>query len=262
MLMAIAVVVFIFFVMAAALVMLLILNRTDSSGSRKKIKQTAKETKEKPSKRTYRHISDLINIREINSGIIYANGKYLGLARIEGTNFSIILFGGEQDDGEQDAGEKVLISIQNQINYPIQYITSMIVTDTEAVAGEIRTKASATEQQQLANYMNLYASALEEMKTSRRAMAQVSWLVISDDGEKGNPIEQIREKMALLQEAFRARAGVILTPLLTNEEVIDALQQIMLPERLSRPSEMAALGGLSAVKFNIREIQNIPLPGQ
>lgn len=244
-----AVIIFIVFIMAAALVMLMMLNRNPSIPGQKK--ETKQMIREKPVKPTYRHISDLIKIEEADTGIIYAGGKYLGLARIEGTNFSVL------SDGEQDVREEVLIGIQNQINYPVQYITSTVITDTESIAREVRANAANMEKPQLVSYNNLYAAELEEMKKRRQAMAQVSWLVISDDGEGGDPVSQIREKMVLLQEAFRVRAGIILTPLVTTEEILDALQQIMLPEKLSRPSEITLLGGLSPIKLNIREIENI-----
>lgn len=62
--------------------------------------------------------------------------------------------------------------------------------------------------------------------------------------------------MAILQEAFRSRAGIIMTPLTTTEEVIDTFQQIMLPEKLTKPSDVAKLC-MHPIKFNIKEMLNM-----
>ena len=199
-----------------------------------------------------RHIAEIVGVEMVAPGVFYAGGKYLGLARIEGTNFSVL------SDGEQDAREEALIGIQNQINYPVQYITGTVVTDTDAIAREVRAINAGVENERQAAYNNLYAADLDEMKRTRQAMTQVSWLVVSDDGSAGDdPVKRIRERLALLRESFRSRVGIILTPLELTGDVVDAIQQIMLPEKLSRPSDMLALGGIAPVKFNIREIQNL-----
>lgn len=242
------VVVFIIFILAGSLVMLFFANRSPSIHKKK---ENLTKIEEKSSKPTFRNISELVKIEELDQGVLYVNGKYLGIARLDGTNFSVL------SDGEQDVREDVLINIQNRIDFPVQYVTSTIVTDTEVPAKKIRDRAIEIKNPNLANYMNMYALALEEMKNQRKAMSQVSWMVISDDGEKGDPINQIREKMSLLRESLRAHAGIVLTPLVSNEDVVDALQQIMLPERLSRPSELTSVGALSPIKFNIREIENL-----
>lgn len=200
--------------------------------------------------KNYRHIGDLINIEIIEPGIYYVNGKYLGLARIEGTNFSIL------SDGERELREDMLIAIQNQIKYPVQYITSTIVTDTDREVEKVRICAEKTKNHRVANYCQMYISELINMKNERRAMAKVSWMVISGDdaqGAPGNPAQRIRERMAILQEAFRSRAGIILTPMLTTEEVVDAFQQIMLPEKLVKPSETAK-ACMHPIKFNIKQL--------
>lgn len=243
--------VFIVFVMVAALVMFMFVNRAPAGPAKKK-KETSVVVKNTEPVSTGRHIAEIIGIEMVAPGVFYAGGKYLGLARIEGTNFSVL------SDGEQDAREEALIGIQNQINYPVQYITGTVVTDTDAIAREVRAINAGVENEQQAAYNNLYAAELEEMKRTRQAMTQVSWLVVSDDRSAGNdPVKRIRERMALLRESFRARVGIILTPLEQTGEVVDAIQQIMLPEKLSNPSGMLALGGLAPIKFNIREIQNL-----
>lgn len=242
--------IFIFLVMIAALVMMMFLNRTPA-GPRKKKKTNPVKIDKKPTP-TGRHIDELLGIEVVAPGIFYAGGKYLGLARIGGTNFSVL------SDGEQDVREETLIGIQNQIKYPVQYITGTVVTDTDAIAREVRMIKAGVENELQANYNNLYAAELEEMKRNRQAMTQVSWLVISDDGTTGDdPVKRIREKMALLTESLRSRVGIILTPHELTGEVVDAIQQMMLPEKLSKPSDMLTLGALAPVKFNIREIEKI-----
>lgn len=250
----VSVVIFFLFIMAAALTMLWYLNRNPGGSSKPNLQEDEElQVEDKPSQRIHRHIGELINFEEVEPGIIYADGQYLALARIEGTNFSIL------SDGEQDAREDALITIQNQIKYPIQYITSTVITDTDITAEQIRQQASKTKNTELNNYCLLYAVEMEDMKRRRQAMAQVSWIVISDNGARGlpgKPSDRIKEKMLLLKEAFRSRVGIILTPLATTEEVIDALQQIILPEKLTKASETALLG-LHPIKFNIKEIEKI-----
>ncbi|MCL2766735.1 MAG: hypothetical protein FWD21_03525, partial [Peptococcaceae bacterium] len=148
--------------------------------------------------------------------------------------------------------EDILIGLQNQINFPQQFVTSTVVIDTEHAAKEVREQVSVTENASLAAYGQAYAAVLEEMKRDRQAMAQVSWLVISDDGFEGEPDKSLRDKMSLLQELF-SRSGLILTPLTTTEEIIDALQQIMLPERLY-PASGTIATGLDPVKFSAKEL--------
>ncbi|MEW6697311.1 MAG: hypothetical protein AB1341_08185 [Bacillota bacterium] len=252
---------FIVLVMAASLAMIWYISKSNRNSRQIKrmsydneTTDEASELKSKKPDKKYRHISELINVEIVEPGIYYVNGKYLGLARIEGTNFSIL------SDGERDAREEMLISIQSQIKYPVQYITSTIVTDTDKEVEKVRMYAEKTNNQLVANYCQLYISELENMKNERRAMAKVSWIVISGEdkeGAPGTPAQRIRERMAILQEAFRSRAGIIMTPLLTTEEVVDTLQQVMLPEKLTKPSEVAKLC-MHPIKFNIKEIFDSP----
>jgi hypothetical protein len=232
-------------VMGAAVVMLTSLNKAPKRGAR----PLKKEIKKKVSQPTYRHIGDLMDMEAPEPGVVYAGGKYLAYARVEGANFSIL------SDGEKDIREDVLIGLQNQIKYPQQFVTSTVVIDTEHAAMEVRDQATRTENPHLAQYSLAYAGELEEMKRQRQAMAQVTWLVISDDGESGDPAQSLREKLALLRELF-TRSGLILTPLASTEEIIDAMQQIMLPEHLTPASETAVFG-LNPVKFNIKELENL-----
>lgn len=207
--------------------------------------------KEPEPARTHSKITDLIKIEMLDSGIFYANGRWVGLARMSGTNFDVL------SGVEQDIREDVLIGIQSQINYPIQFITSTVIADTDLAAAEIMSKAGYFNDKNLAAYAVMYAQELENMKIQRRAMSQVTWLAITDDGRSGHPIGKIREKMLLLQGLFRKRAKIILTPLISLEESVDVLKDIMTPERLLKPSEELQAGALEPVKFNIREVRDI-----
>jgi len=229
------------FVLTAAGIMIMSLHRAP----KRKVAKAKKEVSGKSSQPTYRHIGDLISPEVVEPGVIYADGRYLAYARVEGTNFSIL------SDGEKDLREDILIGLQNQIKFPQQFVTSTVVIDTGHAAREVRAQAAGTENADLAAYSLAYAAELEDMKRERQAMAQVSWLVISDEGLETDPGKSLKDKMSLLHALF-SRSGLILTPLTTTEEIIDAMQQIMLPERLSLASETAA-SGLSPVKFNIKE---------
>ena len=237
----IGVVIMFILVLAAAGVMLATLNRAP----KRKEKPAKKAINNKVSLPTYRHIGDLINLDVVEPGVIYANGKYLAYARVEGTNFSIL------SDGEKDIREDILVSLQNQIKFPQQLVTSTVVIDTEHAAKEVREQAAVTDNANLATYSLAYAAELEQMKRDRQAMAQVSWMVISDDGLDEDPGKSLRDKISILQELF-SRSGLILTPLTTTEDIIDAMQQIMLPEHLS-PASKTAASGLNPVKFSMKE---------
>lgn len=248
----IVVALFIFGVVGAALVMLM---RAQNPTSRKYDTQANDFedviVKEPEPARTHRNISDLLNIEMHDSGVFHVNGRWVGLARLSGTNFDVL------SGIEQDIREDVLIGIQSQINYPIQYITSTIIADTDRAAEEIMRNAAQFNDENLAAYATMYAQELENMKIQRRAMSQVTWLVITDNGRSGNPVAKIREKMLLLQETFRKRAKIILTPLISIEESVDVLKDIMLPEKLVKPSEELQAGVLEPIKFNIREVRDI-----
>lgn len=248
----IVVTLFIFGVVGVALVMLM---RAQNPASRRykapvyDIENTI--VKEPEPARTHRNVSDLLNIEMHESGIFSANGRWVGLARMSGTNFDVL------SGMEQDIREDMLIGIQSQINYPIQYITSTVIADTDLAAGEIMRKAAGFKDENLAAYATMYAQELESMKIQRRAMSQVAWLVISDDGRSGNPVAKISEKMLILQETFRKRAKIIITPLISIEESVDVLKDIMVPERLLKPSEELQAGVLEPLKFNIKEVRGI-----
>lgn len=243
----------VFFIIATMVgAMVLIMRAQRPSGMPGYLERDIKTVwKRNESKATYRHISDLIKIDMMEEGIFCVNGIYVGLARLSGTNFDVM------SEGEQNAREDILIGIQNLIGYPIMYITGTVIADTDRIAGEIRINAESMTNEKLANYSNMYAHTLEEMKKTRYAMSQVTWVAVSDDGRRGNPVENIRDKMILLQKSFIDRAGIVLIPLFSVHEGLDAISNIMLPEKLSRPSDMLSVGGGSPIKFDIREIENI-----
>lgn len=247
----VAMIVFLVGIMATAMI---IIARSQKSAGKIDPFEPEKEAmvrKGPVAKSTYRHISDLIQIEMHESGIFSVDGIYVGLARLSGTNFDVM------SEAEQNAREDALIGIQNQIKYPVKYITSTVITDTDTVAREVRVNAAETSNVKMAQYSNMYARELEEMKRRRQAMSQVTWIAVSDTGYRGNPVDRIREKISLLQEAFRSRAGIVLTPLISLADGMDALKEIMLPERLSKPSEVLMLGGVAPIKFNVKEVENI-----
>lgn len=245
--------IFLVFVMGTALIMLMV--NKNAHGVRKE-KAITINSQEKEQVEKVRNICEIMGISEFVDGIIVLEtGRCIGLARLEGTNFSVL------SNSETDVKELVLIDIQNNIKLPSKYITSTVITDTGAVAKVVRSLIPESKTKQLANYRELYSNELDEMKFYRKAMAQVSWMVIASDYSEEDPIKQVREKMENLQEIFRARAGIIYTPLWSNEKVIDSIHQILLPEKLTRPSEIINQGGLSPIKISIRELEGFMMPG-
>jgi len=240
-----AVFAFLIAVMVAAALMLLYMSRAQARGPSLR-QEEKKAQREEPFRE--RHVSELFGIEEIYGGIYRKGSRYFGLARLEGTNFSVV------SEGEQNAREDILIYIMSLIDYPIQFISGTVVADTTQQAEEIAIRAEETASEDLKTYMFLYAGALQQMKTERRVLSEQSWLVVTDDGEGGDPAKKIREKMYLLRENLRQRARIVLTPLETSEEVMDAIHQMVLPERIVKPSERVLAGVAEPVHLSQRDL--------
>jgi hypothetical protein len=241
-----AVFIFLIGVLVVAALMLFLMGRAQPRGPalRQEEKKLGKE--EMPFRE--RHVAELFGIDEIYGGIYRKGGRYFGLARLEGTNFSVV------SEGEQNAREDVLIYIMSLIDYPIQFISGTVVADTTQQAEEIALRAEEEASEELKTYMFLYAGALQQMKTERRVLSEQSWLVVTDNGEEGDPAKKIREKMYLLKENLRQRARIVLVPLETSEEVIDAIHQMVLPERIVKPSERVQAGVLEPVHLARKDL--------
>lgn len=195
-----------------------------------------------------RHVDEVIDYDDVKDGIIYRRGRCYGLARVEGVNFSVM------SQEEQNAREAAVIEIFNGIDYPFQFITTTTVADTTSAAQEIAAMASMLKESPLKRYMTCYAGALLQMKQERRVLSQQTYMVISSDGSDGPPEKVIRERMRILQSGFMERVGIYLTPLLKTEEVLNAIQQIVLPDQLVTVQERVAKGVCAPIHFSNRDV--------
>lgn len=194
-----------------------------------------------------RHVDEVIDYDDVKDGIIYRKGRCYGLARVEGVNFSVM------SQEEQNAREAAVIEIFNGIDYPFQFITTTVVADTTSAAQEIAAMASMLKECSLKRYMTCYAGVLQQMKQERRVLSQQTYMVISSDGGDGPPKKVIRERMRILQSALMERVGIYLTPLLTTEEVLSAIQQVVLPDQLVTVQERIAGGVCAPIHFSHRD---------
>lgn len=197
-----------------------------------------------------RHIDQIVDYEDIKGGIIYRKGRCYGLARLEGLNFSVM----SQD--EQNSREIALTEIFNSIDYPVQFITTTTVADTSSAAQEVAVLASMLRESPLKNYMVHYAGALQQMKQERRVISQQVYMVISSDGGDGPPEQVIRERMEILTSSFLHRVNLCLTPLLSTEDVLNVLQQIMLPNQLISVRERTNEGVCAPLHYSVRDISS------
>ncbi|HHW44743.1 MAG TPA: hypothetical protein GXX25_13265 [Desulfotomaculum sp.] len=206
-----------------------------------------------------RHVGELISADDIYQGIYEKDGVYYALARLSGTNFSVM------PGPDQDARESTLIEILGQVDYPVQFITTTVVSDTTEAARKIAERAAGiTDNPRLQSYCFLYAGALQQMKLERKVLAQQSWMVLSSHGIEGkntDPVEKLRERMTLLAANLRDKARIFITPVVRSEEVMDALQQIVLPEAIVKPSERALAGVTEPIHFMEGEMQRVQKAG-
>ncbi|MCR4443259.1 MAG: hypothetical protein NUV48_14085 [Peptococcaceae bacterium] len=193
-----------------------------------------------------RHVDEVIEVDDVKDGLIYRRGRVYALARVEGANFSVM------SPGEQDARERALVEIFSRLDYPVQFITNTVVADTVSPAQRIAEAAREMPEGNLRNYAFLYASFLEQMRVERLAMAQQSYLVVCSDGHDGNPEKTVIERVMLLESALRERAGIVLTPITTGDGAIDAIQNIVQPEKIVKPSKLAHDGIPEPVHFSSR----------
>jgi len=202
-----------------------------------------------------RHVGELISADDIYQGIYEKDGVYYALARLSGTNFSVL------PGPEQDARESILIDILSQVDYPIQFITTTVVSDTTEAARKIAERAAGiTDNPRLQTYCFMYAGALQQMKLERKVLAQQSWMVFSSHGideKNADPVEKLRERISLLTANLRDKARIFITPVTRSEDVMDAFQQIILPEAIVKPSERALAGGTEPIHFMEGEMQRV-----
>ncbi len=194
------------------------------------------------------HVDELLQVEFLDDGIYKTGGTYCGIGRIEGANFSVM------SEADQNNREDAFIDLMTAIDYPIQFITTSIVSDTGTVARNIAQQALQMPDSDVRTYASLYAKALDDMHRERQILSQCSYLVLTDDGATGDPVYKLKEKMSLLASTMRQRAGVIYTPLLSIEDVVDVFGQINNSESLVRPSEF--LPNQQAIHVSESEVAN------
>lgn len=189
------------------------------------------------------HMDEVFNIEKIHEGIIYQGNQYLLLTKIEGINLSAM------SEGEQNARESALISVLAGLDYPIRFITNTAVIDTSKEAQLVAGIASATPEGNLRTYRTLYAGALEQMRVERSVLTQQTFLVVS-----GSTIEEARRRVELLNSSLANQTSMVVTPLKTTDAVYDAIQSILMPEKIIKPSDIASEGVLEPVHFHTKEV--------
>ncbi|AEG14424.1 hypothetical protein Desku_0824 [Desulfofundulus kuznetsovii DSM 6115] len=192
-----------------------------------------------------RHIGEIVPVEFIRDGMYVSGGKYCCMARIEGTNFSVM------SESQQNAQESALIGILNRIDFPVQFITTSVVADTAHMARVVASTAKNMPEGNLKTYAALYASALDAMRTEKQILAQHSYIILTDDG--ADPVAALKEKMKILYELLRP-AGVMLTPLTSEADVMDVFASILMPEVIIRPSEMLEAGSTEELHVNAKEL--------
>jgi formylmethanofuran:tetrahydromethanopterin formyltransferase len=223
-----------------------VLSRMQLSNKRKTKETSSAKTSRDDFELGTRDIREITPIECLGDGVYVANGKFCYMARIEGTNFSVM------SDEQQNAREAALIAVINKIDCPVQFVTTSVVADTARVARVIATEAQEMPDGPLKTYAALYANALDKMRLEKQIMAQNSWLVITDNGTEGEPERRLKEKIDIICTSVR-NAGVIATPVTSDPEVMDVLASILTAEAIMKPSDLVAAGAHSKLHLGMQE---------
>ena len=189
------------------------------------------------------NIKNLFQADNIYNGTIKHLGQYLLLARIEGMNFSVM------SEIEQNARESALIDIFSRLDYPIRFITNTCIVDTSTEARKIAGMADSAENQNLQTYRILYAGALEQMRLERSVLTQQTFIIVP-----GETPEEAHHRFNILSSSLRERTSIIITLLSTTEDIYDALQDILTPEKIIKPSDVVQSGVLESIHFSAKEV--------
>ncbi|MDD2587187.1 MAG: hypothetical protein PHT79_10635 [Syntrophomonadaceae bacterium] len=154
-------------------------------------------------------------------------------------------------DLEQNARESALIDVLTRLDYPVRFITNTIVADTSAEAQKIADVSAGTPEGNLKTYRTLYSGALQQMRLERSILTQETYLVIPGADE-----DEAQDRLNLLTSSLRERTSVVVTPLQTTDEVFDAIQNILLPEKIIKPSYVAMEGVTAPLHFSAKELDS------
>ncbi len=191
------------------------------------------------------HIKDIYRIDDINRGAIRKDDAYLLMARIEGINFTVM------SETEQNMREEALVSIFTRLDYPIRFISGTVVADTSEEASSIAQIASATPESNLKTYRTLYAGALEMMRLQRKILTQQTFTVIP-----GKTREEAEERLSLFASSLQSATPAIVTSVSTTDEAYSVLQDILMPDKILKPAEIAASGVITPVHFTEKEVES------
>lgn len=217
----------------------------------KKEKETVNREDHKGNQKTC-HISDLIKIDDIYQGVYQKNGVFYAIARLSGTNFDVMT------DYEQDSRENILISILSEVSYPVQTVTTTIISDIdEMVAGILEGTKRKPDNHPQAIYGYNLAGELFNMKMDHRIMSRQNWLIISANNVESDedPVQKINEYMYLLSENMRSKAKIFVTPITDSAEMLDVIYQILLPLSIIKPSDRIAEGINEPFHFKVGEMK-------
>lgn len=188
------------------------------------------------------HIDQVYNIKDIYQGVITLKDGYLMLAKIEGVNFSVM------SEDEQNSRETALIEIFTGLNYPVRFVSSVIVADTSSEAQRVAQIAASTPEGNLNTYRTLYAGMLEMMRQERKILSQHIYMMVP--GKTGG---EVSERISLLGTALRERASLIVTPITTTDEIYKILQDILNPDKIVNPAEIAVTGVTNPIHYTVKE---------
>jgi len=191
------------------------------------------------------HIEQIYNIKSIYQGVIKLKDICLVLAKIEGVNFSVM------SEDEQNSRESALIEIFTGLNYPVRFISSVIVADTSSEAHRVAQIAASTPEGNLNTYRTLYAGMLEMMRQERRILSQHIYMMVP--GKTG---EEASERLTLLGAALRERASLVITPIESTDEIYKILQDILMPDKIVSPAEIAVTGVTNPIHYTVKEAES------
>lgn len=192
------------------------------------------------------NIKNVFQTDRIYNGAIEHLGQYLLLARIEGMNFSIM------SEIEQNARESALIEIFSRLDYPVRFITNTCIVDTSTEAGRIAEMTDDSTNENLKTYRIFYAGALEQMRQERSVLTQQTFIIIP-----GNNPEEARHRFDILCSSLRERTSIIATLLTRTEDIYDALQDILTPDKIIKPSDIVQAGVLEPIHFHEKEVRDL-----
>lgn len=192
------------------------------------------------------NIKNIFQADRIYNGTVEHLGQYLLLARIEGMNFSIM------SEIEQNARESALIEIFSRLDYPVRFITNTCIVDTSTEARRITEMTDASTNENLKTYRIFYAGALEQMRQERSVLTQQTFIVIP-----GNNPEEAHHRFNILCSSLRERTSIIVTLLTRTEDIYDALQDILTPDKIIKPSDVVQAGVLEPIHFHEKEVRDL-----